>query len=108
MILESPLARVIDPIEELVRLIEDDPGDPDEPAEKLPTIIAGGPLPLSDIDEEKWMARFKGLKAANTNIAGSLGTSVGGFFDKWLVVMLTGAIAGVVIGVGYRWMLLPT
>jgi len=107
MILESLLAQVIDPIEELVRLIEGDPGA-DEPAEKLPTIIAGGPLPLSDTDEEEWMAWFKGLKAANTNIAGSLGTSVGRFFDKWLVVMLTGAIAGVVIGVSYRWMLLPT
>jgi hypothetical protein len=104
-ILESLLAQVIDPVEELVPLIE---GGPNQPAEKLPAIIAGGPLPLTDTDEEEWMARFKGLNVANTNIASSFGTSVGGLFDNWLVVMLTGAVAGAVIGIGYRWMLLPT
>jgi hypothetical protein len=60
------------------------------------------------------MARFKGLNVASTNIASSFETSVGGFFDNWLMVMLSGAMAGAVIGIGigigigYRWMLLPS
>ena len=99
-----------DPMKELFDLLEaSDNGCKESlpngsgPQESLPRVISEPRQSLADSDERGWV----GYKAACRRIATSFWRFLTEWFDSWFRVVLTGSTIGAVVGLVYRWILLP-
>jgi hypothetical protein len=73
--------------------------------EILPRAISSGPR--ESFDEERDEGWFVYFKAGCHRIAMDLWYFVRKWFDSWLMVVVTGCVIGAIIGLVYRWILLP-
>jgi hypothetical protein len=84
-------------------------GSQTAPKEILPKAISSGPQEhFDERDEKGWLGYFvESSKAGCHRIAIRSWQILSVWFDSWFMVVLTGCVIGVVIGLVYRWSLLP-
>ncbi len=73
----------------------------------LPRVISSGPRETNERDEKGWFGYFIEAKAKCHSLAKVFWQTLTEWFDNWVRVVLTGCVIGLIIGVVYRWSLLP-
>jgi hypothetical protein len=91
-----------DPIKELIDIME---RSHTRPEELLPKVISFGPR--EDLEETDDTVDFGSFKAGLHRIATDLSRFLSDWFGSWLMVVLTGCAIGAIIGLVYRYILVP-
>jgi hypothetical protein len=93
-----------DPLKELMDMLE---GSQTGLEESLPRVVTGPRQILDEGNKRGWFGYFRQIKITCHNVAVELWAFLSDWFGNWLRVVLTGTVSGAIIGLVYRWILLP-